>query len=100
MKEKARTLLRPSNVGAWPEVSDRLNAMLRGWANYFSHGARYMAYRELDNYVYERVRHFLKRRHKVKSRATRKFSDKIAFGELGVQRLRALHIGPPPSASR
>ena len=100
LKEKARTLLRPSNVGAWPEVSDRLNAMLRGWANYFSHGARYMAYRELDNYVYERVRGFLKRRHKVKSRATRKFSDKIAFGELGVQRLRALHIGPPPTASR
>ena len=100
LKEKVRAILRPSNVGAWPEVSGRLNAMVRGWANYFSHGTRYMAYREIDNYVYERVRYFLRRRHKVQSRATRRFSDQIVFGELGVQRLRALHLGPPPSASR
>ncbi len=100
LKEKVKRVLHPSNVGTWSEVSGKLNAMLRGWANYFSHGTRFMAYREIDNYVYERARYFLRRRHKVKSRATRQFSDKVVFGELGVQRLRPLHIGPPPSATR
>lgn len=94
LKEKVRAVLRPSNVGTWEQVRDRLNTMLRGWAGYFSHGTRYMAYREIDNYVYERTRYFLRRRHKAKSRATRRFSDAVVFGELGVQRLRTLHLGP------
>jgi hypothetical protein len=38
--------------------------------------------------VEERVRHFLRRRHKVQSQGTRQFSMKRIFGELGVLRLR------------
>ena len=98
LKEKVYDMLRPSNIEPWPNVAKRLNAMIRGWANYFSHGTRYMAYREIDNYVYERVRNFHRRRHKVKGRATRQYSDQVVFGKLGVQRLRTLHLGPPPSA--
>jgi RNA-directed DNA polymerase len=76
-----------------------LNQLLRGWAGYFAYGTRLMAYRAADNHVYEAVRGFLKRRHKVPSRGTRRYSDQIVFGELGVLRLRRMHIGAPPTAA-
>ena len=53
-----------------------------------------MAYRAVDNYVYEAVRHFLRRRHKVQTRATRSFPAEEIFGTYGVLRLRDVHIGP------
>lgn len=100
VKQKVGDLLRPSNVGTWEEVRDRLNQMLRGWSSYFSYGTRLLAYRAVDNHVYQRMRDFLKRRHGVKSRGTRRFSDQVVFDELRVLRLRQVHIGPPPCAVR
>ncbi len=91
LKQKVGDLLIPGNVGGWEEVRDRLNQILRGWSAYFSYGSRATAYREVNNYVSERVRHFLKRRHKVQSRGTERYGDKRIFGELKVIRL-----GPPP----
>jgi len=98
LKQKVRVILNPGNVGAWPVVRDRLNTLLRGWSSYFSYGTRLPAYRAADNYVYKRVVHFLRRRHKVPTRGTRRFSDATVFGELGVLRLRRVHLGPPPCA--
>ena len=72
LKQKIRVILQPGNMGAWPEVRGRLNRLLTGWSTCFSYGPRLMAYRTVDNYVYERVRHFLVRRHKVPSRGTRR----------------------------
>jgi RNA-directed DNA polymerase len=94
IKAKVGDLLVPGNVGAWPEVRDRLNRMLRGWSAYYSYGTRMPAYRAIDNYVYQSVRNFLRRRHKVQSRGTGCFSDEVVFGELGVLRLRRVHLGP------
>jgi len=94
LKQKVGDLLIPSNVGTWPEVRDRLNQILRGWSAYFSYGTRTVAYRAVDNYVYACVRHFLRRRHKVPSRGTQRFSDEVIFGELGVLRLRRVQLGP------
>jgi RNA-directed DNA polymerase len=96
LKQKVRGLLRPSNTGSWPEVRDQLNSLLRGWSAYFCYGTRLLAYRGVDNCVLERVRHFLRRRHKVPSRGTACFSDEVVFGELGVLRLRRVHLGPLP----
>ena len=87
-------LLAPSNTGTWEEVRDRLNQILRGWSAYFNYGTRVTAYDAVDRYVYESVRHFLRRRHKVQSRGTRCFSDEVVFGELGVLRLRRVQLGP------
>jgi RNA-directed DNA polymerase len=97
---KVSDLLVPGNMGPWPEVRDRLNRLLGGWVAYFNYGTRLMAYRAVDNHVYQRVRHFLVRRHKVPSRGIRHFPDWVVFGELGVLRLRRLHIGALPCASR
>jgi RNA-directed DNA polymerase len=91
---KVGELLVPGNQDSWPEVCNRLNAMLRGWSAYFSYGTRLMAYRAVDNNVYDAVRHFLSRRHKVRSRGTRRFSAAEIFGTYGVLRLRRVHLGP------
>ncbi|MDA1313801.1 MAG: group II intron reverse transcriptase/maturase [Acidobacteria bacterium] len=99
LKQKLRELLRPSNVGTWDEVRDRLNRSLRGWTNYFSYGTRMPAYRAVDNFVYQRVRGFLRRRHKVSSRGPRRFSDEVVFGKMGVLRLRRVQLGPPPATA-
>jgi RNA-directed DNA polymerase len=94
IKEKVGNHLVPSHTGTWEEVRDRLNQILRGWSAYFSYGTRTAAYRAVDNYVYQSVRHFLRRRHKVQSRGTRRFSDEVVFRKLGVLRLRDVQLGP------
>ena len=98
VKGRIRQILRPGNQGSWDEVREELNRVLRGWANYFTYGTRWLAYRAVDRYVYERVRAFLRRRHKVPSRGTRRFSGEVVFGELGVFQLRRFHLGSPVHA--
>lgn len=100
LKAKVSDLLVPGNVGAWTEVRDQLNSLLRGWAAYFAHGTRMPAYRAIDNHVYDRVRHFLVRRHKVPSHGTSRFPREAVFGAMGVLHLRRVQLGPPPSALR
>jgi len=99
VKGRIRQILRPGNQAPWDVVVTELNRVLRGWAGYFGYGTRYPAYRAVDNYVYDRTRHFLRRRHKVPTRGTRRFSADQVFGELGVLRLRRLHLGSPTHAS-
>ncbi len=96
LRKKVGEWLVRGNMAPWPEVRDRLNRMLQGWSNYFSYGTRLPAYRAVDNYVYQGVRDFLCKRHKVRSRGTRRFSDAVVFGEMGVLRLRRVHLGPLP----
>ena len=100
LKAKVRGVLGPGNHAPWPEVRDQLNSMLRGWSHDFDHGTRMPAYRAVNNAVYEAVRHFLVRRHKMSSRGTRRFPDRVVFGELGVIRRCRVHPGPPPCALR
>ena len=96
LKAKVRSRLRPGNQSPRAEVVRGLNRLLRGWSNYFSYGTRLLAYRTVDNYVYESVRHFLRRRHKVPTRGTRRFDADTIFGKLGVLRLRTVQLGVRP----
>jgi RNA-directed DNA polymerase len=96
LRQKVGDLLGRHNAAPWSEVRDQLNRILRGWSNYFGYGTRLMAYRAVDNYVYERVRYFLRRRHKVSSRGVARFSDTVVFGDLRVLRLRDVHLGRLP----
>ena len=88
MKRNVGEHLSPGNNGPWEEVRDRLNQKLGGWKTYFGLGSTARAYRAVDEYAEERVRHFLGRRHKVSTQGTRRFSMKQAYGPLGVYRLR------------
>ncbi len=99
LKRAVRAQLRPGNQESWPAVRTRLNRTLRGWATYFRYGSRATAGRAVDNYVYASVRHFLRRRHKVPTRGTRRFSAEQVFGPLGVYRMRPLPSAPQACAS-
>jgi RNA-directed DNA polymerase len=96
LRRKVGDLLQPRNVGQWPEVRDQLNRILRGWSTYFSYGTTVTANRAVDNYVYERVRNFLRRRHKVQSRSGTQFSGTQVFGKLGVLSLCAKYVRRTP----
>jgi len=100
LKTKVGDLLVPGNNDPWEEVRDTLNRSLRGWSNYFSYGTRRSAFRGVDRYVYERVRDFLARRHKVAGRGTRRFSCEVVYGELGLLRLERLPLTASPWALR
>ena len=92
--DKVGEILVHRNKGAWPEVRDRLNRLLRGWTSYFSYGTRLQAYRAIDHHVYDRVRNFLVHRHKVQRRGTQRLPAEFVFGELGVLHLISVHLGP------
>ena len=87
LKAKVHDLTVPGNLLPWEEVRDRLNTMLRGWQAYFGYGTLKRAYSEVDWYVANRVRHFLRRRHKVRSRGSRQFSTECVYGDRKVLRL-------------
>lgn len=96
VKAAVRTALRPGNHERWPDVAADLNRRLRGWAAYFSYGTRGLAYRAIDHYVADAVCHFLRRRHQVPTRGTRRFGAERVFGALGVLRLESL-MGRSPA---
>jgi RNA-directed DNA polymerase len=84
VKLKVNEMLVPGNMKPWTEVRDQLNRLLRGWSAYFRYGTRGRAYKAVDHHVCGRVRHFLRRRHKVPSRGTERFPSDLIFGGLGV----------------
>ncbi|MCE9637192.1 MAG: group II intron reverse transcriptase/maturase [Planctomycetes bacterium] len=89
VKEKLRPILYRGNPLPWELIRQDVNRLLAGWAAYFSYGTRARAYNAVNQYVEERVRNFLRRRHKVVGRAIRRFSNQVIFEELGVIRLRS-----------
>ena len=99
VKTKVNEVLVPGNVQPWPEVCGRLNRLLCGWSAYFCYGTRNRAYKAVDNHVCGRVRHFLRRRHKVPGRGTERFPSGLIFGGLGVLAL-DYRRGPCDETSR
>lgn len=90
LKDRVGEILVPGNKGPWPEVGGTLNRLLRGWCGYFSPGTHYVTDRVIEAHLYDRVRNFLVRRHKMPSRSIGPFSMEAVFGGLGVPRLRHL----------
>ena len=87
VKDRVREVLARGIVSPRGEVVARLNRVLRGWGNYFAYGTWWEARRRVDFHVANSMRRYLCRRHKVRTRGTRRFNDDRIFGEIGVVRL-------------
>jgi RNA-directed DNA polymerase len=88
LKDKVGAILVPGNVGRWDDVRAQLIRLIRGWCGYFSPGSHYVSDRAIEAHIYDRVRHFLVRRHKMPPRSIGPFTMAAVFGTLGVPRLR------------
>ncbi len=84
LKEKVDTLLYRGNPAPWPELRDRLNRLLCGWAEYFSFGWTAKAYQALWWHVARRARRFLCKRHKLRAQGTSRFGWQEIYGKAGV----------------
>jgi group II intron reverse transcriptase/maturase len=71
------------------EVVMQLNRMMTGWANYFCLGPVSAAYRAVDRHARNRLRQWLRKKHKMPGRAIYQFPDEYLHQRLGL-----IHLGP------
>ncbi len=65
----------------------RLNRFLAGWSNYFMLGKVSPAYKILDRQCYERLRQWLRRKHKLHVQGFARFPSAYVYDTLGLIRL-------------
>ncbi len=66
------------------EMVANLNRRLCGWANYFNLGSVSKAYRAVDLHARARLRRWLCRKHKDRSRGTSRYPDHYLYEALGL----------------
>jgi RNA-directed DNA polymerase len=71
------------------EKVEELNALLRGWGNYFCLGPVSKVCRAVDAHCSYRLRQWLCRKHKVRGAGTGRYPDEYLYGTLGLVRLAA-----------
>ncbi len=69
---------------AAPVLVGRLNRVLTGWSNYFSLGPVSKAYRAVDDHARQRLRRWLRLKHKVRGRGTSRYPDDYLHLRLGL----------------
>lgn len=89
-KEGICEVLGHGNMAPIEEVVRSLNRKIRGWAAYFQLGAHGVAFKGLNRFVANRARQFLRRRHKVPSRGTKRFGRREIYSDFGVVSIEVL----------
>jgi len=82
----------------WRDTRDMvvsLNRMMRGWANYFNLGSVSKSYRAVDAHVRERLRQWLRSKHKIDSAGWSRYPDRYLYKTLGLVELSLLTQGLP-----
>lgn len=67
-----------------------LNRMMRGWANYFNLGTVSKSYRAVDAHVRQRLRRWLRSKHKIDSAGWSRYPDRYLYKTLGLVELSLL----------
>ncbi|WP_448512429.1 group II intron reverse transcriptase/maturase [Photorhabdus laumondii] len=69
------------------EMVIRLNQKLGGWTNYFRLGPVTQSYRFIDRYTTTRLRRWLCKKHKQRSRGLKRYPDEYFYNQLGLIQL-------------
>jgi group II intron reverse transcriptase/maturase len=72
-----------------------LNRKLRGWATYFSLGPVSSAYRAVDSHTRQRLRQWLRHKHRRAGAGTGAYPDEYLYQRLGLLRLETLTASLP-----
>lgn len=83
------------------EVIQTVNAIIRGWVNYFRIGNSNSTFSKVRNYLEMKVRKFVMRRKKLKGFGWRKWSREEIYGEWGLYNdYRIRYVFPKTNPSR
>jgi len=82
------------------EVITALNQVVRGWAGYFHFQHCGRAFSAMRRFLTQRVRIYLRRKHRLQSWSYRAFPDTFLYRRLGLYQLPGAPWSPPASASR
>lgn len=63
IRRKVKQLTKGVTHQTADQLYDRLNRMLRGWAQYFRHASSSAAYHNVQNYTWWRIWHWLRKKH-------------------------------------
>src|SRR5437588_6179653 len=67
--EKIRAIVKANKGLSAGKLIEKLNPMIRGWANYHRHIVSNKAYSSVDAMIYQAIRRWMNRRHRGKSEA-------------------------------
>ena len=73
---------------------------MRGWAGYFHFQHCGRAFSALRRFLTQRVRIYLRRKHRTQSWGYQAFPDAVLYGRLGLYKLPGAPWAPPASALR
>jgi RNA-directed DNA polymerase len=68
-------------------VIDTPNGKVRGWTGYFYYGNSSKVFAQLKRYLEERVRGYLRRKHRIKGRGYTKYPDAYLYENLGLYKI-------------
>jgi len=82
------------------DVIAEINQVVRGWAGYFHFQHCGRAFSALRRFISQRVRIYLRRKHRTPSWGYQAFPDPLLYGRLGLYRLPGAPFPAPVSAMR
>jgi group II intron reverse transcriptase/maturase len=88
IKKEIKNLTCRSNLALPKEaVIARLNETVRGWAGYFYYGNCSKAFGHLKNYMEERVRIYMRRKHRLRSRGYGRYPNEYLYKIFGLYKI-------------
>jgi RNA-directed DNA polymerase len=88
IKKEIKDLTCRTNLALPKEVViAKLNETVRGWANYFYYGNCSKSFAHLKNYMEERVRMYMRHKHRLKSRGYGRYPNDYLYKILGLYKI-------------
>ena len=87
-REKVKSLTqRKLTLFPTEEIVRQVNSVARGWKNYFYYGGCSKSMSKMGLFLTQRMRIFLRRKHKVKSLGFKRFPDSFIYDKVGLYKM-------------